>query len=95
MQDPQHTIRVGLTVSRKVGNAVVRNRARRRLRAVANEVLPRLAAPGLDYVLIGRAQTPHRAYATLIADLGRALGALRVSREARESAPNDQHKSPR
>src|SRR5690606_13237265 len=50
-------IRVGYTASKKVGGAVVRNRARRRLRALAREVLAVEAAPGYDYVLIARAET--------------------------------------
>ncbi len=50
-------IRYGLTASRKVGNAVTRNRARRRLRVLAHDILPRHAAPGYDYVLIARAAT--------------------------------------
>ena len=47
-------VRVGFTVSRKVGNAVVRNRVRRRLRAAVDAVLPERAAPGFDLVLVGR-----------------------------------------
>ena len=47
-------IRVGFTCSKKVGNAVVRNRAKRRLRAIAREALPNLGRLGFDYVLIGR-----------------------------------------
>ena len=47
-------IRVGFTCSKKVGNAVVRNRAKRRLRAVARGALPNLGRAGFDYVLIGR-----------------------------------------
>ena len=48
------TVRVGITCSKKVGNAVVRNRAKRRLRATAREVLPTWGRVGFDYVLIGR-----------------------------------------
>jgi ribonuclease P protein component len=67
------TVRVGLTVSRKVGNAVRRNRARRRLRALAREILPRDGRPGTDYVLIGRRETPTRPAAELRADLETAV----------------------
>ena len=49
--------RYGITCSKKVGNAVARNRAKRRLRALANSVLPHRGRNGWDYVLIGRAQT--------------------------------------
>jgi ribonuclease P protein component len=66
-------IRVGFTASRKVGNAVVRNRAKRRMRAAAASVLPALGQPGTDYVLIARADTAHRPFAELIADLEAAL----------------------
>lgn len=66
-------VRVGFTVSRKVGNAIRRNRARRRLRAVAAEVLPEFGRPGFDYVLIGRARTLDRPYAELVQDLRTAL----------------------
>lgn len=72
--------RYGLTVSRRVGNAVVRNRARRRLRAAAEDVLPRFAADDKDYVLIGRQETPVRDFDALKNDLVaglRRLGALR------------------
>jgi ribonuclease P protein component len=48
------TVRVGITCSKKVGNAVVRNRAKRRLRAIAREILPAWGRVGFDYVLIGR-----------------------------------------
>ena len=67
------TVRVGLTVSRKVGNAVTRNRARRRLRALAREVLPEAGRPGTDYVLIGRRDTPTRPATDLRADLATAV----------------------
>lgn len=70
-------VRVGYTCSKKVGNAVARNRAKRRLRAVAAEVLPREGRPGWDYVLIGRADvTAARAYPDLLRDLEKALGKL-------------------
>ena len=68
--------RVGFTVTRKVGSAVTRNRARRRLREVARAVLPEIAAPGCDYVLIARAGTLTRPYPDLIGDLKSAVTAL-------------------
>jgi len=72
----EEEVRVGFTVSRKVGNAVRRNRARRRLRAAASEVLPELGRPGYDYVVIGRAATPERPFRALVADLRGAVEAL-------------------
>jgi ribonuclease P protein component len=80
--DDPEAIGVGLTASRKVGKAVERNRARRRLRAVAREVLPTAGAPGHDYVLIARAGTFGRSYIDLSKDLKTALA--RVSAEPRE-----------
>ena len=50
-------IRVGYTASKKVGNAVVRNRAKRRMRAAAMDTLAQYGTAGADYVLIGRAKT--------------------------------------
>ncbi|MGY6632773.1 MAG: ribonuclease P protein component [Alkalilacustris sp.] len=81
--------RLGLTCSRKVGNAVVRNRARRRLRALAREVLGQHGRPGWDYVLIGRAQaTVSHDFAAMRADLLAALARLhRPRREGAEVEP--------
>lgn len=77
------TVRVGFTASRKVGNAVVRNRAKRRLRAAAAEVLPRAARPGSDYVLVARAGTAERPYRALVEDLEKALRRVDRGSEAR------------
>jgi ribonuclease P protein component len=69
-------IRLGLTASRKVGGAVVRNRARRRLRAVARQVLARHGAAGHDYVLVARRETVTRPWPYLVEDLQTALRRL-------------------
>ncbi|WP_374425478.1 ribonuclease P protein component [Paracoccus sp. (in: a-proteobacteria)] len=67
-------VRIGYTCSKKLGNAVTRNRAKRRLRALAREVMPDLARPGWDYVLVGRpGVTVERGFADLRADLAAAL----------------------
>lgn len=70
------TIHYGLTASGKIGNAVIRNRARRRLRALVQTVFPQHATPGYAYVLIARATTPTRAYKELEQDLVTALRKL-------------------
>ena len=66
-------MRVGYTVTRKVGKAVVRNKAKRRLRAIARDVLGEHGEPGFDYVLIGRRTTSIRPYGNLVAELKSAL----------------------
>lgn len=71
-------IRIGLTATRRVGGAVERNRAKRRLRAVAEEILPKAAATGCDYVLIARRATLERPYASLLRDLAGALKRLEL-----------------
>jgi ribonuclease P protein component len=78
-------VRVGFTASRKVGNAVTRNRAKRRLRSVAASILLGKGRPRTDYVLIARASTVDRPYDALIADLEAAL--RRVSYGAQSSRP--------
>lgn len=87
-EDEPAPLRYGLTASRKVGNAVTRNRARRRLRALSHEVLPRRGRPGTDYVLIARRETPTRAFSRLTDDLETAL-------ERIESAAGQRSRKPR
>ncbi len=84
--DDGNEARVGFTVSKKVGNAVARNRARRRLRAAAEEVLPQLADRGTDYVLIGRKTTLTRPFAALRQDLEAALRRLATMPDGRRAS---------
>lgn len=70
-------VRIGFTCSKKVGNAVARNRAKRRLRAAAAEILPGLGRAGWDYVLIGRPEsTAARDWQALLDDLRDGLAQL-------------------
>jgi ribonuclease P protein component len=69
----EDTIRVGFTASRKVGNAVLRNRARRRLKAVVAELVGRHAKPGHDLVLIARTATCNCPFEDLKRDLLQSL----------------------
>ena len=79
---PADAVRVGFTCSKKLGNAVARNRAKRRLREIARLVLPGRARPGWDYVLVGRpGTTATRDFAQLQADLVRALGQVHRAAE--------------
>ena len=74
--DADQTMRIGYTVTKKIGNAVVRNRMKRRFRAMARDLLPDLGIAGADHVLIGRAGGVGRDFATLTAELRKALGKL-------------------
>lgn len=75
------SIRVGFTASRKVGNAVKRNRARRRLKALAAEMLGSGANPGLDLVLIARPATVDRPFDELRRDLQQSLNRIKAARK--------------
>jgi ribonuclease P protein component len=77
-------IRLGFTASRKVGIAVLRNRARRRLRAAAAAILPAHATAGHDYVLIARGETVRRPYPALVEDLRQGLRRLGLWRDGEE-----------
>ncbi|AWD21632.1 ribonuclease P protein component [Fuscovulum blasticum] len=83
-RDGTDKVQIGFTASKKIGNAVARNRAKRRLREVARAVLPRLAQPGWDYVLVARPEaTIARPFAALLADLEAALAAVQAPRAPR------------
>jgi ribonuclease P protein component len=75
--DADPVMRVGITVSKKVGNAVVRNRMKRRFRALAREVLPAEGVAGADHVLIGRNGGTERPFDDLKAELLKALAKVK------------------
>ena len=72
--DDDPVMRLGITVTKKIGNAVVRNRMKRRFRALARELLPQAGIAGADHVLIGRAGGIERDFAELRGHLIKALG---------------------
>ncbi|WP_193368836.1 ribonuclease P protein component [Pelagibius marinus] len=85
-------VRVGFTVTRKVGNAVARNRAKRRLRAAAAEIFAEHGRAGTDYVVIGRAGTLTRPYDALRRDLEQAI--VKVERHGGSGGPRDGKRRP-
>ena len=91
--DGDPAMRLGITVTKKVGNAVIRNRLKRRFRALAAEILPAEGHAGADHVLIGRLDGVTRAWDALRGDLSRAL-VKAMTRPAGERRPGPR-KSPR
>jgi ribonuclease P protein component len=75
-RDGDPAARLGITVTKKIGGAVIRNRMKRRFRALARIALPVLGVPGADHVLIGRQGGIERDYAQLAAELEKALKRL-------------------
>jgi ribonuclease P protein component len=75
-------VRIGFTASKKIGNAVARNRAKRRMRALAREVLPAMAQPGWDYVLVAKPDaTVSRDYKDMLTDFATALRSVHKARQ--------------
>lgn len=84
-EGPVDGIRVGFTTSKKVGNAVIRNRVRRRLRVVADTLLAGSGKPRHDYVLVGRTAAKDRDFQDLLNDLLNALKQIERRAAAREA----------
>ncbi|OYU68949.1 MAG: ribonuclease P protein component [Alphaproteobacteria bacterium PA2] len=85
-RDDAEAVRVGFTATKKVGGAVVRNRAKRRMRAAARQMVPLFGRPGHDYVLIARNGAPTRPWGRLLDDVKSALLSLRAESESPEGA---------
>ena len=86
--DGAATVGLGFTATRKVGNAVIRNRAKRRLREAARATVPLLAVPGSDYVFIARMGTADRPWDRLLDDVKSALTRLATPRSVPRPAPS-------
>jgi ribonuclease P protein component len=76
-KDSDPAMRVGFTVTKKIGGAVVRNRMKRRFRALAREIVPVRGFPGSDHVMIGRSRGIEREFDLLRSELAQALDGLR------------------
>lgn len=79
--DGSDHVGAGFTATRKIGGAVVRNRAKRRLREAARALLPGLGQPGSDYVFVARMGTADRPWARLLDDVASALTRLATPRD--------------
>lgn len=84
------SLRFGITVTKKIGNAVMRNRMKRRLRALARDVLPLQGVAGADHVLIGRENGIERDFAALRQELEAALSRVAAGKgdPPRRSGPH-------
>jgi ribonuclease P protein component len=83
----QAGIRIGFTATKRVGGAVIRNRAKRRLREAARAMLPQFGRSGHDYVFIARNGTPDRPWARLLDDVKSALISLAAPGGASDAPP--------
>ncbi len=81
-RDGDPALRIGITVTKKIGGAVVRNRMKRRFRALARELLPTSGIAGADHVLIGREGGIEREFDALRTELGPALARVRRAEPA-------------
>ncbi len=84
--DGDPAMRYGITVTKKIGGAVVRNRMKRRFRVLARELLPVHGVPGADHVLIGRSEGIERDFGLLRSEMEKALGKV-MSRPVGEAPP--------
>jgi ribonuclease P protein component len=87
--DEEPLVRAGFTATRRIGGAVQRNRAKRRMREAARLLLPDLARPGFDYVFIARGGVTTRQWVRLLDDMKTALIRLAAERDGRARAPAD------
>jgi len=85
--DQSRQARIGYTVTKKTGNAVVRNRIKRRFRELARALLPEHGITGADHVLIGRTEALTRDFAAMKADLERALARVREGKASSDRRP--------
>ena len=92
--DGSPLVRVGFTCTKRIGNAVVRNRAKRRLREAARIVTPLYAVAGCDYVFIARGGTAKRAWAALVDDMKSALIRLAAELSDRRERPSSEPQNP-
>ncbi|WP_446741352.1 ribonuclease P protein component [Sphingobium yanoikuyae] len=85
--DGDPAMRIGITVTKKIGGAVIRNRMKRRFRVLARELLPVHGVAGADHVLIGRAEGVERDFALLRGELEKALGKILTRSEGQGRPP--------
>jgi ribonuclease P protein component len=85
--DDQPLVRAGFTATKRIGGAVQRNRAKRRMREAARLLLPELGRPGFDYVFIARSGVTTRPWARLLDDMKSALIRLAAERDGRTRDP--------